>query len=388
MKKITVVSPFFFPELISTGKYNTDLAIQLSNQHLAVNVICSHPLYPNWKPRKTRQSLEGITINRGGGWLHYPDQPMLRRFLLEFWFFFFTLFNLRTLRSSDAVIVVLPPSSFVLTTFFLTSSTKIIGVVHDLQAVHLKVKGSQLKSFVLKLIKVIEKKVFRKCDSLVYLSKEMKAEAIHEYGLRETKCTVVYPSITIDDFSRRDRLAEYFDSECFNVVYSGALGEKQNPQGIFKIASLLVESAPNIRFIFFSGGPDFEKLRAQNISEKIIFNDLVDSESLGELLIRSDVQIVPQAAGTSKGSLPSKLPNILASGSMIFAITDADSELQELLSGQKGCFVSNTWDAKINVENLNVLSKHSEFKYDRSGDLGLYQRDYLAKFVKEMVERV
>ena len=71
---------------------------------------------------------------------------------------------------------------------------------------------------------------------------------------------------------------------------------------------------------------------------------------------------------------------------MIFAITDADSELQELLSGQKGCFVSNTWDAKINVENLNVLTKHSEFKYDRSGDLGLYQRDYLAKFVKEMVE--
>lgn len=69
MKKVLIVSPFFFPELISTGKYNTDLAIQMYKQKLRVEVLCSHPLYPDWKPQKSIQMIEGIEIIRGGSWL-------------------------------------------------------------------------------------------------------------------------------------------------------------------------------------------------------------------------------------------------------------------------------------------------------------------------------
>ena len=42
---------FFSPELISTGKYNTDLAIQIQKQNCQVKV-CVHPLYPDWKPQR------------------------------------------------------------------------------------------------------------------------------------------------------------------------------------------------------------------------------------------------------------------------------------------------------------------------------------------------
>ena len=123
-----------------------------------------------------------------------------------------------------------------------------------------------------------------------------------------------------------------------------------------------------------------------NSNEQIIFNDLVEPESLGELLTRSDIQIVPQASGTSKGSLPSKVPNILSSGSMIFAITDENSELQELLSKQQGCVVSNSWDTQKNVDVLSSLVKQSPKKYDRSSNLDLYQRDFLAKVISNMIE--
>ena len=44
MKRVLILSPFFFPELISTGKYNTELAIQLRKQNLEVEV-CAHILY-------------------------------------------------------------------------------------------------------------------------------------------------------------------------------------------------------------------------------------------------------------------------------------------------------------------------------------------------------
>jgi glycosyltransferase involved in cell wall biosynthesis len=273
----------------------------------------------------------------------------------------------------------------VLTTFLVSSSIKIIGIVHDLQAIHLKPKGNKLKKLLLGLIKLVERAALNKCNKLIYLSREMRDEATFEYKLDETKSEIIYPFITVNDFNCRGRLDEYFDSKYFNLVYSGALGEKQNPKEIYDIAIKLVDINPNVRFIFFSRGPDFEKLKKLNSSNQIIFNDLVKPESLGELLIKSDIQIVPQAPGTSKGSLPSKVPNILSSGSMIYAITDKNSELQELLSEQEGCTISTTWDVKKNVNKLNSLAKKEPIKYDRVRNLSLYKRDFLAKLIRNIV---
>ena len=204
----------------------------------------------------------------------------------------------------------------------------------------------------------------------------MQSEASIEYNLDKANSEIVYPPLTIDDFNSNGSLDGFLDSKYINIVYSGALGEKQNPQGIYDIANELVSLNHNVRFLFFSRGPDYIKLKRLNSNEQIIFNDLVEPENLGELLLRSDIQIVPQASNTSKGSLPSKVPNILSSGSMIYAITDMNSELQELLSVQKGCVVSNTWDVKKNVDLLNSLINKLPLKYDRSKNLDLFKKDF------------
>jgi hypothetical protein len=49
---------------------------------------------------------------------------------------------------------------------------------------------------------------------------------------------------------------------------------------------------------------------------------LVAREHLEELYLRSNLQIIPQKPNTSKGSFPSKLANLLASGCNILLITD------------------------------------------------------------------
>ena len=73
---------------------------------------------------------------------------------------------------------------------------------------------------------------------------------------------------------------------------------------------------------------------------------------------------------------------------MIYAITDMNSELQELLSVQKGCVVSNTWDVKKNVDLLNSLINKLPLKYDRSKNLDLFKKDFLAKIISNMVNKV
>ena len=110
-------------------------------------------------------------------------------------------------------------------------------------------KEAYLKKFLLGLIKFVERAAFRRCDRLVYLSEEMKKEATCEYELEDTRSFVVYPFITIDDFTCKGRLDKYFDSKSYNLVYSGALGEKQNPRGIYEIANQLVNLNSNVKFL-------------------------------------------------------------------------------------------------------------------------------------------
>jgi hypothetical protein len=73
-----------------------------------------------------------------------------------------------------------------------------------------------------------------------------------------------------------------------------------------------------------------------------------------ELYKRSSVQIIPQMPGTSKGSLPSKLPNLLYAGCSILAITDKGSEIERLFKKYNLNTVVTLWD---NEELCSVLEK-------------------------------
>ncbi len=67
-KRVLFLSPFFYPEMISTGKYNSYLVKVLVNRGYSVDVVASHPLYPDWKPKISKADLQGCTIHRGGLW--------------------------------------------------------------------------------------------------------------------------------------------------------------------------------------------------------------------------------------------------------------------------------------------------------------------------------
>jgi colanic acid biosynthesis glycosyl transferase WcaI len=291
------------------------------------------------------------------------------------------------LRKQDAIIAVLPPSLFMLGVAIVARKVKVIGIVHDLQAVHFSSGKSALRKLFVKLIKSIEKRAFHACDCLIYLSTEMKEEAAGDYSLESYRARVLYPFVTMESFRNKNRLDEYFSDSSVNVVYSGAFGEKQAPYKLLEVARALVEKDARVKFIIFSNGPIFEELKGLNRHPSILFSDLVHAADLGELLIRSDIQVIPQARGTSKGSLPSKLPNILASGTTAFCVTDSNSELAGLLSAQKSCFVSHTWDVRQNVDLLVSIISSGLGKVNRVNDLGLYQKDSLGSILKEEILR-
>ena len=357
-KKILLLSPFFYPEMISTGKYNTYLVQALVKKGHNVEIVTSHPLYPTWKPQKCKEVMNDIKIHRGGSTVRYPKNSILRRIFLEAWFTCHVIRSVSSIKDIDVILSIFPPVVFFPFTIpFLGQNSIRIGIVHDLQAVVYGFNGF-LKKNLADMIQKIEKKTFSKCDRLIFLSKTMAEDAISAYKLQRSKCHVHYPFTTLKSNERLNgNLSYLFPNGFRHVVYSGALGEKQNPYGLIQFFQQLTSKSSDVCCHIFSRGPIFDKLSLLNNGnyDRISFHDLVAEKDLPSLYAHSTVQIVPQKLGSSGGAFPSKLPNILAAGTPTFAICDQNSELSTILNESGIGTTASTWNVNTLVEKLNVF---------------------------------
>jgi colanic acid biosynthesis glycosyl transferase WcaI len=360
MKKILLISPFFYPEPISTGKYNTDLVKELVKEGHKLTVACSHPIYPDWKVNFSKKILNGVEIIRGGEHIKYPNNNLVRRFVLELWFAFFVFRKVIKLRKKiDIIIPIFPPSlAFSLIVKFLPKEVKKVGVVHDLQSVFISKEQSLFKSFIAFLIKSVEKFGFNSCDKLILLSHEMRDNVNCKYEIDSKKLFVQYPFSNLTNIVTND-LESVFDENYQHVVYSGALGEKQNPIGLLSFLDYASKSVNNCKFHIFSSGAIFNDMRKLNLNKDINFHDLVPFKNVRELYEKSDVQIIPQQEGSSGGSLPSKLPNLVQANCKLMLITDKDSEIQQLFEKYKLGGVVTEWNNEPLVTMLEILLHES-----------------------------
>jgi len=346
-QEILILSPFFYPEPISTGKYNGLVAEGLAARGAHVAAICSYPIYPDWVPQRDPSELPGVLALRGGAWIKYPQKPLLRRAVLEPWYLLHCAAQmLKVGRKADRVLAVFPPSLFMLVVPLLArQGAQIIGIVHDLQGVYAARKTGLAAKVLQGAISWVERRAFTACDHLVFLSETMRDVTVQTYGLDARRTSVHYPFVTIPDENPGAEavLDRYFTPGAKSIVYSGALGEKQAPDKLIELMLNVLERHPEWQARVFSQGPIFERLKATVSHERLAFHPLVEARLLPALLKRSDVQVVPQDAGTSDGSLPSKLPNIIAAGTRLLCITDPASELERIVSAYPAGVACTSW---------------------------------------------
>lgn len=356
-----LLSPFFYPEPISTGKYNTILAQALVEAGAEVEVITSHPVYPAWKPVRSEATLDHMSIIRGGLWVRYPRSMVLRRLVFEMWYAFHVLWTLWLKRfQSDVVVAVFPPTLFFgFAQLFLPTKVRYVGIVHDFQsALGLSHNNGLVYRYLRRIVRSVDRKSFQSCQFLIVLSKAMARIAIQEYAVSPDRVIVAYPFVSVTPHPETPTsLAAVLCDGVQHVVYSGALGRKQNPYLLFKFFRAAAERLPNVQFHIFSEGPIFGELRKMHMSDPVgglKFHGLVPEVDLAELYSRSTVQVVPQMDGSTDACLPSKLPNIVASGCATLAICDADSELAHIVGQCSGLAVS-TWQTDTLIAQLEVL---------------------------------
>ena len=366
-KRILLLSPHFYPEPISTGKFNTELAISLRDQGYEVSVLCYHPVYPGWQINPTNEQLEGIRIHRMGKRVYLPKQQFLIRLILEISYAINVLLNYKKLtKNVDIILPVFPPSlAFYFLRNRLPKSIHKVGMIHDLQEVYSQKNKGSIYKLVSRFINHVEKKCYQSCDKIIFLSGEMKTKAQELYQLNPDGLFVQYPFITLED-KVTDDLNHIFTKNKIHITYSGALGEKQNPWKLYEFFDQASKQIEDSEFHIFSQGDIFEGLKKENKNSKIKFYSLVPKENIRELYQKSHVQVVPQKEGTSIGSLPSKLPNLLAANVRILLITDPESELYRFFKEQNLSTVATSWEIRGLIKTLqNLLQSTTGYSHQR-----------------------
>ncbi|MGC1784705.1 MAG: glycosyltransferase [Acidobacteriaceae bacterium] len=365
-QQIILISPFFHPELISTGKANQHLAQACAEEGHGVTAVCSHPMYPAWRPVHSQARLEGVKILRGGAWVRYPTAMPLRRVVLESWFAFYAARHIWRLRKkADVVISVLPPSLFSLFLHpLLPRRVRRVAVVHDLQGLLAAQEKSFPRRMIIRLIHAVESRAFRSQDLCIFFSNDMARVAQESYGLDPERIAVQYPFITLrqkvgpqEGPRAPHRLAAMLPPERLHVVYSGALGYKQNSQQLVAFMQAAAARHPDVDFHVLSGGPFFEELRdcyENSLGPGVQFHPLVSERDLSELYSRSAIQIIPQAEGTEAAALPSKLPNLMAAGVHLLAICGEDSEVGRLVRRAGTGSIVSQWNQELFLTRLDA----------------------------------
>ncbi|MCK4708595.1 MAG: glycosyltransferase [Gammaproteobacteria bacterium] len=391
-KGILFLSPFFYPEEISRGKYNTCLVKALVESKVHVDVVASYPFYPDWSPEKTELSLSGVEVYRGGLNVKYPRSQILKRLVLELWFLFHvTKYLFFKRKNINKVVVVFPPVLVMWAVNILLPKKVIkIGIVHDLQGVMARTSKSIVRVLISKLITKLEKYAFKNLDKIVCLSQSMSEELKNNYSVDGALIDICYPFVTLnDDRVKSNSLSEEFNSDYLHIVYSGALGEKQRPVELLALFKEISKIRQDVMCHIISSGPIFESLKNDfhdALLGNIKFRGLVHENELDELYSRSTIQIIPQAMGTGNGAFPSKLPNLLASGVPVYAICENGSELSELINKIEFCKSGGLWDIKLlSKEILIFLDEVKNLSHD---DLKNAYKDELEKMfgVGKLVE--
>ena len=291
------------------------------------------------------------------------------------------------------MIAHVPPSLFTFPLFLFKKKSRLITLVADLQSIHVGEGSGVIRKLIFSLIGWVERLTFNASDHLVFMSDAMLDTVGRENLDRRIGVDVCYPGVTIGkrETDTGDSL-QFIESSNTNIVYSGALGEKQNPEFLYRLFAEAASLDRTLHFYVLSEGDLFERIKSMGAGKgsRITFLPLVSEDDLVELYAKSNVQVVPQKPGTSDGSLPSKVPNLMSNHVPIFAITDKDGDLSNLLDQYPlGCHTQSP-DVSIAAEELvkfvQSVRARSQLDEDEKNEAQLSSKFSFDKFSTLYVE--
>lgn len=165
----------------------------------------------------------------------------------------------------------------------------------------------------------IEKKCLEAADHVVVISLDF-LEIIKEWGVSSHKISVIenWSNVTeISAIDKKNTFSEKFGIvNTFNIIYSGTLGMKQNPELLIEMAEIY-KSSRDVRIVVIAtgSGVPYLRSRAETLGLKnILILPLQPFELLPEVLGSGDLLVAMLESDASVYCVPSKILTYYCAG--------------------------------------------------------------------------
>jgi len=345
----------FFPEIIGIGKYTGELAAYLCESGHELHMVTAPPYYPYWQVQPGYKALQykrevwqGVEIVRCPLWV--PRRPSGLKRLLHLFSFALSSFPilLAQLRWKPDLVLCIAPTFFCVPfAFFIArlSGAKAWLHIQDFEldtATNLGMLATD--HFLTRWAAGGESWMLAHFDRVSTISERMLARLLQKGVNRER--VILFPNWvdTKEIFPlqpSQTTLRETLEISATDtiILYSGNMGKKQGLEEVI-LAARQLQMHPNLHFILCGTGAARAELEiaARDLSN-ILFLPLQPSEKFNLFLNIADIHLLPQRADAADLVMPSKLLGMLASGKVVIATANPDTELGNVIS-QVGMLVA------------------------------------------------
>lgn len=351
--KILKLSPYFFPEQISSTHLTDDLHEAFEKNGFKVEVYTPIPtrgvskeVRKKYSKIKCEKLYNGSVIVNRFNMFQEVKNPFLRaiRYILVNIIQYFKGCKAKNIEIIYAAST--PPTQGLLCALVKKRLEKKykchIPLLFSLQDVFpdSMVQAGMIKtgSFLWKIGSLIEKYTYKNVDKIIVISEDIKINILKK-GVPEHKIEVIRNWIDtkkicpIPNEKNILRKELKLKDNIFYIVYAGNLGKAQGIDTILD-AAIKLKNHLDIQFLIFGNGVEEKKIKKrineENISNVNIY-PLQPVSRVAEVYSLGDVCIVSCKKGYGQNAFPSKTASIMATGTPIIASFDNDSELCKVI---------------------------------------------------------
>lgn len=343
---LLIIGHNYAPEPVGIGPCTAAMARNLAESGHQVRVICGTPYYPQWKVAEGyrrrwvhRSMEEGVSVLRLP---HYvPAAPRTIPRLFHHLSFaalaFLALMFIPPWRRPDVVIAITPSNATTVLARIVAAIWRRPLWIHvqDFEADMAVATGRFRPGGVRRHLVRAAERFALKGDRVSSISPAM-CRRLSSKGVPSERIVEfrnwARPEVQPQDTAPLYR-ARWCVAQPFVALYAGNIAAKQGIDIIMDAARLL-DHRHDLLFVVCGEGPNrADLIAAAEDCRNMRFFDLQPAENLSDLLALATVHLLPQIADAADLVLPSKLPNMLASGRPVIATARAGTGLADEVIG-------------------------------------------------------
>lgn len=404
-KDVLFLCQYFYPEYVSSATLPYETALSLRNSGLTVGALCGYPkeynLADKVPPRETHENIEIKRLK----YIQLKRSNFIGRLINYFSFTLAVTLRFMELKRYKTIIVysnppVLPFIAALANKFF---KTKVIFVSYDIypEIAHITNTISQ-DSIISRMMRLINKSIFKRVNTVVALSNEMKTYLLeHRPALSQEQVEVIPnwyedKGLTKSKVNSKNPLFSSIKRDGNLVVsYFGNMGIAQDLDTIVDAIRQL-KNDTNVQFVFAGHGNKIELLKdivkKEKLSNVSVF-DFLHGQDFQDALNISDCFIVSLADGLTGLAVPSKTYSYMMASKPVLAIIGKDSDIaRDLIDNNAGYAMQVGESLKLvsAIEELRDDKKKREYMGNncRNVFLDKYTKDLCTQQYVKMLNKI